>query len=284
MKLWLTVVCVLGFLSGGVFTMYTSISIGSQGLNSISASLKSIGTVMNAFYKNLNNARNKVIPKLDSLAEYVNATYKSLNDSYGATQPSMVNVMYNLEWFSRQFYYGEQQVNSAIGNDLSHLNYELQQTMDQMMQNYNNLLNSYAYQQNSEACAVQYASVVTSVPDQLAKFGTCLQTEVDTVPTVVAPLQEILNLVKSDFVSLTKQLKICATTSTNCINEYFNNIYMEINNINMELYMASSLLQFYQYDAMYRNQLCGELVKYNVQDITMNLMQQFSQCMYPPMP
>lgn len=199
--------------------MYTSISIGSQGLNSISASLKSIGTVMNAFYKNLNNARNKVIPKLDSLAEYVNATYKSLNDSYGATQPNMVNVMYNLEWFSRQFYYGEQQVNWAIGNDLSHLNYELQQTMDQMMQNYNNLLNSYAYQQNSEACAVQYASVVASVPDQLAKFGTCLQTEVDTVPTVVAPLQEILNLVKSDFVSLTKQLKICATTSTNCINE-----------------------------------------------------------------
>lgn len=57
---------------------------------------------------------------------------------------------------------------------------------------------------------------------------------------------------------------------------------MELSNINYELYMAASLLQFYQYDAMNRNQLCGELIKQNVQDITMNLSMKFSQCMYPP--
>ncbi|KXJ68079.1 hypothetical protein RP20_CCG006026 [Aedes albopictus] len=282
MKLWLSVVCVLGFLSGGVFTMYTSISIGSQGLTSMSASLKSIGTVLTSYFKNLNSARTKIMPKIDSLSLYVNTTYKALNDSYGATQPNMVNMMSNLEWFTKQFYYGEQQVNSAIGNDLSHMNYELQQTMDQIMQNYNNLVNSYAYQQNAETCVTQIADQASSVPTQLTKFGTCLQTEVDTVPTVVAPLQQIFIDALKDLKSMNNQLKICAPTSTNCINEYFNNIYMELSNINYELYMAASLLQFYQYDAMNRNQLCGELIKQNVQDITMNLSMKFSQCMYPP--
>lgn len=219
MKLWLSVVCVLGFLSGGVFTMYTSISIGSQGLTSMSASLKSIGTVLTSYYKNLNSARTKIMPKIDSLSLYVNTTYKALNDSYGATQPNMVNMMSNLEWFTKQFYYGEQQVNSAIGNDLSHMNYELQQTMDQIMQNYNNLVNSYAYQQNAETCVTQIADQASSVPTQLTKFGTCLQTEVDTVPTVVAPLQQIFIDALKDLKSMNNQLKICAPTSTNCINE-----------------------------------------------------------------
>lgn len=220
MKLWLSVVCVLGFLSGGVFTMYSSISIGSQGLNSMAASLKSIAPVMNSLYKNFNNARNKVMPTIDNLVDYVNTTYKTMNDSYGVSQSqNMGNVMMNLEWFGKQFFYGEQQVTYHLGYDLSAQNNELKDTMDQMLQYYNQLIMAYAYQQNGETCTSQLAAAAAAIPDQLAKFGTCLQTEVDTVPTLVAPLQEIFKLTKSDFISLNKQLKICASTSTNCINE-----------------------------------------------------------------
>ncbi|XP_021696235.1 uncharacterized protein LOC110675456 [Aedes aegypti] len=283
MKLWVTVVCALAFLGGGAFTMYASISIGSEGLQAMALSLKSIEPVSTAYYKNLNNARNKVMPKIDNLIEHVNSTYAVMNDSYGATQPNMMSVLNNLDMFTRQFYYGEQQVISTIGNDLSRLQYELQQTMDQIMQSYNNLLNGFSYQQNAESCSTQFATVATSFPNQLTKFGTCLQTEVDTVPTVATALVEIFNLIKSDFTSLTKQLKICAATSSNCINEYFNGIYMELDRINMELSMATSLIHNYQYDAMERNQFCGELIKYNAQDISQNMISQFSSCIYPPM-
>nr|XP_019527243.2 uncharacterized protein LOC109399260 [Aedes albopictus] len=282
MKLWLSVVCVLGFLSGGVFTMYSSISIGSQGLNSMAASLKSIAPVMNSLYKNFNNARNKVMPTIDNLVNYVNTTYKTMNDSYGVSQSqNMGNVMMNLEWFGKQFFYGEQQVTYHLGYDLSAQNNELKDTMDQMLQYYNQLIMAYAYQQNGETCTSQLAAAAAAIPDQLAKFGTCLQTEVDTVPTLVAPLQDIFKLTKSDFISLNKQLKICASTSTNCINEYFNSMTSELSNINQILYMAYSLLYSYQYTFRESNQLCGNLIKQNVQDKANDLMVQSSQCMYP---
>ncbi|XP_001654251.2 uncharacterized protein LOC5572897 [Aedes aegypti] len=283
MKLWLTVACVLGFFSGDVFTAYTSISIGTQGLNAMAASLKSIGTVLNAYYKNFNNARNKVLPTMNNIEEYVNTTYKALNDSYGATQPNMVSMMTSVEWFGKNFYYGEQQVVSAMGYDLSNQNEGLRQTMQNIMQTYSSLVSSMSYQQNAELCIEQIAAEAGVVPEQLAKFGICLQAEVDTVPTLVAPLLDIFKLVKTDLVAFNKQLKICAATSTTCINEYFSNIYMELGNINMELYMAASLLQNYQYGFNERNQACGELIRYNVQDISQNLMQKMSYCMYPPM-
>ncbi|XP_019527242.3 uncharacterized protein LOC109399259 [Aedes albopictus] len=282
MKLYLAVVCMLGFLSEGVFTMYASLSIGSEGLDVMAASLKSIGPIMTAHYRNLNNARNKIMPKVDGLTEYVNTTYTVLNATYGETQPNMFGVINNVDMFTRQFYYAEQMVITAIGNDLSRLNSELQQTMDQIMQSYSSLLNSLWYQANAESCTLQYTSVTTNLPNQLTKFGACLQTEVDTIPTVVPTVLEMFTLIKNDFISLIKQLKICATTSTNCINEYFNDAHSELMRINMELSLVSDFLHFYQYEAfMDRNQFCGELIKYNVQDITANIMREFGQCVYP---
>ncbi|XP_062549643.1 uncharacterized protein LOC134214250 isoform X2 [Armigeres subalbatus] len=281
MKHWLTVVCVLGFLCGGVFTLYSAISIGSQGLGTMAKSLKSIESVMKTYSKNLIAAHNKFMNSIDKLGLFVNTTYKALNDSYGATQPSMENVMWNMEWFTMQFKYGEQSINSNIGYDLYRLNDGMQQTMTTIMQYFNMLVSSFAYQQNGEICTEQISTKASNVPSQLSKFGVCLLTEVETVPTIVSPVQDILDLVKSDLTSMNKQLKICAATSTSCINEYFSDIYMELSHVNMELYMAHNLLSTFQYDAMSRNELCSELIRYNVQDILQNLTTEFSQCTYP---
>ncbi|XP_065082676.1 uncharacterized protein LOC135705048 [Ochlerotatus camptorhynchus] len=281
MKNWLAIVCVLGSLCGGVFTMYSAVSVGSDGLKSMATSLKSISKVVNNYYKNLNNARNKVMPAISSLQLYVNTTYTALNSSYGATQTGMQSIMSNVEWFSQQFTYADQMVSSMIGNDLNQLSYQLQETINQIMQSYSMLANSFSYQENGDDCSVQFAGVSSSIPVQLAKFGQCLQTEVDTVPTMVAPLKAILKMAKNDLISLNKQLKICAPTSTNCIDAYFMDIYGELNSINMELYLAQSLLSNYQQDAMQRNQMCGQLITSNVQDAIQNLQMQFSQCMYP---
>ncbi|XP_062549639.1 uncharacterized protein LOC134214248 [Armigeres subalbatus] len=284
MKHWLTVVCVLGFLCGGVFTMYSAISIGSQGLGTMATSLKSIESVMKTYFKNLNAARNKILNSVDKFGLFVNTTYASLNDSYGATQPNIESFLSSVEWFSTQFTHIENSINSNIGYDLYKLNNEMQQTMTTIMQrcsNIDSLVSSFAYQQNGENCTEQISTKASNVPSQVSKFGACLQTAVEIVPTVVSPVQDILDLAKSDLISLNKQLKICAATSTSCINEYFSDIHAELLNVNMELFMANNLLNSFIYDTIWRNELCGELIKHNVQDVLQNLVTEFSQCSYP---
>lgn len=63
--------------------------------------------------------------------------------------------------------------------------------------------------------------------------------------------------------------------------QYFNSMTSELSNINQILYMAYSLLYSYQYTFRESNQLCGNLIKQNVQDKANDLMVQSSQCMYP---
>nr|XP_019527199.2 uncharacterized protein LOC109399220 [Aedes albopictus] len=281
MKLCLLTFCLLGFLSGAVLTKYTSISIGKDGLGAMASSLKSIESVMGTHHKNLNNARNRIMSSINSLVVLINSTYTSMNNSYGASEPFMGDVVNNLEWINRQFVYGEEHYDYIITSDVNQLSNLLQETMDLIMQNYNGLSVSYRYQQNSETCMTQFSGMGTSLPSQLAKFGTCLKTSADIVPTMVAPVQQIFNVVKKDFQALTKQLKICASSSTSCVKQYFNDINMEMMHIMSQISVAESLLSFHLAGSKERNMLCGELIKENVQDISSNLVNEFNRCMYP---
>lgn len=219
MKMFLTLFCVLSFLSGAVFTKYTSISIGKDGLGAMASSLKSIETVMGTHHKNLNNARNRIMSSINSLVVLINTTYTSMNNSYGANEPKMVEALTSLQGFSNVFSYGEAHYDYTISSDINQMSSLLQETMDLIMQSYHGLRVSYAYQQYVENCMAQFAGMGSSLPSQLAKFGTCLKTSADIVPTVVAPVQQIFNVVKNDFKTLTNQLKICASSSTNCVKQ-----------------------------------------------------------------
>ncbi|XP_021696232.1 uncharacterized protein LOC110675453 [Aedes aegypti] len=141
---------------------------------------------------------------------------------------------------------------------------------------------SYSFQQNAEDCADQFSSMATSLPNQLTKFGTCLKTSVDMVPTIVAPVQEIFELVRKDFISLNKQLNICAGSSINCITQYFMTIDMELNSIMSGITMAGSMLTYHLSDSRERNSLCADLVSYNCEDLNEGLMRDFQRCIYPP--
>lgn len=281
MKHCLALLCVLGSLCGGVFSAYSVVSVGSDGLKSMAVSLQSVSNVVKKHYTNLNSARNKVWPTIVNMQEYVNTTYTALNNTYGASQQNVQNAMWNVEWFPKQFYYGEQMVNSMLGMDLNQLNSQMQQTIDDIMQHYIMLANSFAYQATGDQCTVQYAAAFSSVPDQLTKFGQCLQIEVDTVPTVVDPLKAMLTLVFNDLKSLNQQIKICAATSTACLAGYFEEVQSELMYINSEMYLAQNYLTNLQQDAMQRNQLCGELIRSNVQDTMSNLNGPFGNCLYP---
>lgn len=199
--------------------MYSSVTIGRDGLNSLSTTIKSIESVMTSYFKNLNAARSKIMSSINKLQLQVNTTYKSMNDSFGTTQQNMANVMSRLNSLTQTCPYGERYYNYLIHVDLSFLNEKLVETMNRIIYNHYSHGISYSFQQNAEDCADQFSSMATSLPNQLTKFGTCLKTSVDMVPTIVAPVQEIFELVRKDFISLNKQLNICAGSSINCITQ-----------------------------------------------------------------
>ncbi|XP_062540869.1 uncharacterized protein LOC134208923 [Armigeres subalbatus] len=276
MKHLLTLTCVLGFLCGGIFADYAAINVGAQGLLTIATSLKNISPVMTAFYKNLNSALTKFTTATSKVESLVNSTYQTLNDTYGATQTNLENVFSNINNLDWQITYVLQQFSSNAGYDVYLLENQLQQTFDQLLSYYGMLSNEVNY----DTCSLEIFDDAVASPNQLVKFGTsCLQTYVDTIPTLVSPVQDILDLVKSDFKSFSKQLNICASTSTNCINAYFDNIGSELSYISNEVYVVQYLLNIFQDAAKDRDNLCGQLIKYNVQDILNGLFNQFVQCM-----
>ncbi|XP_062549637.1 uncharacterized protein LOC134214246 [Armigeres subalbatus] len=275
MKYYLAVVCALGFFYGAVFANLEGVNVGAQGLITMSSGFRSLSPVMTAFYKSLNKALNQINSAFGRVQTLVNSTYQTLNDTYGATQPSLASVMSSMDWFGQQFHYAEQQFESGAGYDVYVLDSELQQTMDKLLQYYGLLVT----QRDQGSCTLEISNDAINLPNQLTKFGSsCLQTYVNIMPTLVNIVLEISDIMRSDFNSLTKQLKICASTSTNCINEYFSGIYNELNYINSEFYIINNLLSVYQNDLTQRDYLCGGLVKYNVQYILDDLMNRFLQC------
>ncbi|XP_053686848.1 uncharacterized protein LOC128736393 [Sabethes cyaneus] len=139
MQRWLMFSCILGCL-GAAFSLYTAISVGSNGLVTMSTALQQISPAVTAFSNALNTGRNQAFVILNDLMGYVNITYTALNKTWAQNQTDLASFMESVQYTNQTVMYGDQSITSQIYWNLQSLSSSLQQGIDNIMQYYNTLV------------------------------------------------------------------------------------------------------------------------------------------------
>ncbi|XP_055536892.1 uncharacterized protein LOC129725295 [Wyeomyia smithii] len=279
MKFWLTVTCILGCL-GGAFTLYTAISVGSNGLVTMSTALQQISTALTAYSTALNTARTSAYAILTDLMGYANITYTAMNKTWSVNQTNLQSFLQMVSSFNQTIGYGEASLTSQINQNLYSLDSGLQLGIDNIMQYYNSLVYQMS-NTNGDNCTLRNATQMANVPVSLAKFATCLQLDTAAVTQYLPSVLNMLAYSKTELVSYIGQLKNCSSYSASCQNAYFQQIYSELSNTQYLLSSAEMFMSSAFNEAGQRDQFCSQLIQSDIQDSTQNLTNAFSLCSWP---
>ncbi|XP_058461444.1 uncharacterized protein LOC131436632 [Malaya genurostris] len=281
MNRWLTLVCVLGLLSGA-HSFYASIAVGGNGLVTIANNFKTVSTIMANYFTALNAARTPIIASLNDLMGYVNKTYTALNITYGASQANLVSLLEVINSFNQSITYADQMVTQGFTQSWGTLINSLNQGVQNVLGMYSSLLSSSSYPANVDNCTVQNATRMANIPNIIANAAQCLQVETNQITAIVPVVLGTIATLKSDLVTLNNNLaQICNAASPNCINLYFSGIYQDYYAFFSELYLILTVIQSPQQFAIQRDQACGNLALADAQDEINDLMNSFTQCAYP---
>ncbi|KAL1378251.1 hypothetical protein pipiens_015710 [Culex pipiens pipiens] len=280
MNRWLAVLFLVASIQGA-FSLYSAVTVGSGGLSALSTNLQSLSIVLDNYYTALNAGKNMINAALNDLVDYVNVTYTGLINTYGTTQLSLSGILSTVQYFNQSLQNGEQLINSQISKDMSLLTSTLQQAIDKLFQTYSSSLYTLSTPMNMDICMAKNLTQMLNIPNSIGKLGNCLQQEVNAANAITPIAVSTINMLKNDLTALNGQLQICQPTSTTCINQYFMNIYSELNTVQSALGMVQQFISSAQQDAATRNRICADLVTGDIEDALQGIQGAVSSCAFP---